>query len=114
MINDRRELIQDIDSIPFPAYDMFNMEHYVLYSQVNSDRSDRGAEILSGRGCPFRCNFCYRMDMGNNVFCGVGSTIIDKISICDDVVIGAGAVVIEDIVEPGTYVGIPAKEYISM
>lgn len=63
-INARRELIQDIDSIPFPAYDMFNMEHYVLYSQANSDRSDRGAEILSGRGCPFRCNFCYRMDSG--------------------------------------------------
>lgn len=63
-VNERRELIQDIDSIPFPAYDLFNMEHYVLYPQPNSDRTDRGAEILSGRGCPFRCNFCYRMDSG--------------------------------------------------
>ena len=40
------------------------MEHYVLYPQANSDRNDRGAEILSGRGCPFQCNFCYRMDSG--------------------------------------------------
>ncbi len=63
-INERRELIQDIDNIPFPAYDLFNMEHYVLYPQSNSERGDRGAEILSGRGCPFRCNFCYRMDSG--------------------------------------------------
>lgn len=63
-INERRPLIQDIDNIPFPAYDLFNMEHYVLYPQPNSDRSDRGAEILSGRGCPFKCNFCYRMDTG--------------------------------------------------
>lgn len=52
---------------------------------------------------------CGRTRIGNNVFCGAGSTIIDKLSICDDVVIGAGAVVIEDIVESGTYVGIPAK-----
>lgn len=52
---------------------------------------------------------CGRSRIGNNVFCGAGSTIIDKISICDDVVIGAGAVVVEDIVESGTYVGIPAK-----
>lgn len=52
---------------------------------------------------------CGRTRIGNNVFCGAGSTIIDKISICDNVVIGAGAVVIEDIVESGTYVGIPAK-----
>lgn len=63
-INERRPLIQNIDEIPFPAYDLFNMEHYVLYPQPNSARSDRGAEILSGRGCPFRCNFCYRMDSG--------------------------------------------------
>ncbi len=63
-INERRPLIQDIDQIPFPAYDLFNMEHYVLYPQPNSSRGDRGAEILSGRGCPFRCNFCYRMDSG--------------------------------------------------
>lgn len=64
ILNERRPLISDIDSIPFPAYDLFNMEHYVLYPQANSDRSDRSAEILSGRGCPFRCNFCYRMDSG--------------------------------------------------
>lgn len=63
-INERQPLVQNVDSIPFPAYDLFNMEHYVLYPYPNMDRSDRGAEILSGRGCPFRCNFCYRMDEG--------------------------------------------------
>lgn len=52
---------------------------------------------------------CGRARIGNNVFCGAGSTIIDKISVCDDVVIGAGAVVIKDIIEPGKYVGSPAK-----
>lgn len=63
-INERRPLIQDIDSISFPAYDLFNMEHYVLHPHPNCANSDRAAEILSGRGCPFRCNFCYRMDTG--------------------------------------------------
>lgn len=53
---------------------------------------------------------CGRVRIGNNVFCGAGSTIIDKISICDNVIIGAGAVVKEDIVEAGTYVGIPARK----
>lgn len=52
---------------------------------------------------------CGRSKIGNNVFCGAGSIIIDKISVCDNVIIGAGAVVIEDIMEAGTYVGIPAK-----
>jgi sugar O-acyltransferase (sialic acid O-acetyltransferase NeuD family) len=53
---------------------------------------------------------CGRAKIGNNVFCGAGSTIVDKISICDNVTIGAGAVVVGDIMEAGTYVGVPAKK----
>ena len=53
---------------------------------------------------------CGRCRIGNNVLCGAGSTVIDNISICDNVIIGAGAVVIRDIVEAGTYVGIPARK----
>lgn len=63
-MTERRPLIKDIDNIPFPAYDLFNMEHYVLYPKPNSVPTDRSADIISGRGCPFRCNFCYRMDEG--------------------------------------------------
>ena len=53
---------------------------------------------------------CGRSRIGNNVFCGAGSTVIDRISICENVVIGAGAVVVNDILEAGTYVGVPAKK----
>ena len=52
---------------------------------------------------------CGRSKIGDNVFCGAASTVIDGISICDDVIVGAGAVVKEDIVTPGTYVGVPAR-----
>jgi UDP-N-acetylbacillosamine N-acetyltransferase len=48
--------------------------------------------------------------IGNQVFIGVGATVIDKVSICDDVIIGAGSVVITSIIEPGTYVGCPARK----
>ena len=56
-----------------------------------------------------RTTVCGRTRIGNFVFCGAGSTIIDTIEICDNVVIGAGAVVNRDIVEPGIYVGVPAR-----
>lgn len=46
--------------------------------------------------------------VGNNVSIGSNATIL-PVSICDDVVIGAGAVVTKDIVEPGIYVGNPAR-----
>lgn len=63
-ITARRPLIKDIDSIPLPAYDLFPMEYYRLVREPNCTRSDFLMPILSGRGCRFKCNFCYRMDKG--------------------------------------------------
>lgn len=46
--------------------------------------------------------------IGHRVSIGSNATIL-PVTICDDVVIGAGAVVTKNIVEPGVYVGNPAK-----
>lgn len=46
--------------------------------------------------------------IGNNVSIGSNATIL-PVEICDNVVIGAGAVVTKNITEPGTYVGNPAR-----
>lgn len=45
-----------------------------------------------------------------NTWVGAGATISNNIEIGADCMIGAGAVVIADISEPGTYVGVPAKK----
>jgi radical SAM superfamily enzyme YgiQ (UPF0313 family) len=64
VITPERELIKDIDEIPFPAWDMFPMDHYAMLRLPNIANSDRCMPVLSGRGCTFQCNFCYRMDKG--------------------------------------------------
>jgi acetyltransferase-like isoleucine patch superfamily enzyme len=46
--------------------------------------------------------------IGDGVSIGTNATIL-PVTICDRVVIGAGAVVTKDIVEPGIYVGNPAR-----
>ncbi|HIF04807.1 MAG TPA: N-acetyltransferase [Candidatus Poseidoniales archaeon] len=46
--------------------------------------------------------------IGDRVSIGTNATIM-PVSICDDVVIGAGSVVTKDITEPGTYAGNPAR-----
>ncbi|MGZ8881812.1 MAG: NeuD/PglB/VioB family sugar acetyltransferase [Methylosarcina sp.] len=50
-----------------------------------------------------------RCKIDDFVFIGVGATVIDSISICSNVVIGGGSVVVQNITEPGTYAGCPAK-----
>jgi acetyltransferase-like isoleucine patch superfamily enzyme len=46
--------------------------------------------------------------VGNRVSIGSNATIL-PVQICDDVVIGAGAVVTRDITAPGVYAGNPAR-----
>lgn len=45
-INPSRDLIQDLDRMPFPALDLFD---YARYKEGN---------MISSRGCPYRCIFC--------------------------------------------------------
>jgi len=46
--------------------------------------------------------------IGSRVSIGSNATVL-PVSICDDAVIGAGAVVTRDITQPGIYVGNPAR-----
>jgi len=51
-----RPLIEDLDSLPFPARDFYDAGDYAhpLYELYGKPM----ATILSTRGCPFQCSFC--------------------------------------------------------
>lgn len=59
-----RLLIENIDTIPHPSWDLFPMDHYTLWREPRIKANERCMPVLSGRGCIFTCNFCYRMDKG--------------------------------------------------
>lgn len=63
-INPREKLIKDVDSIPWPAWDLFPMDYYTLIRAPGIGLTERCQMVFTGRGCPFKCNFCYRMDPG--------------------------------------------------
>jgi len=48
--------------------------------------------------------------IGKGTWLGIGSIVSNNLNIADNCIIGAGAVVINDITEAGTYVGVPAKK----
>ena len=47
--------------------------------------------------------------VGKRSWIGIGTAVSNNLSICKDCMIGAGGVVVKDINEPGTYVGVPVK-----
>ncbi len=48
-------------------------------------------------------------NVGKGSWIGIGSTVSNNVSITSCCIVGAGAVVVRDINEPGTYVGVPAR-----
>ncbi|MEN3014551.1 MAG: acetyltransferase [bacterium] len=48
--------------------------------------------------------------VGDHCFIGAGSVVKHYTSICDNVIVGAGGVVNKDIIDQGTYVGVPVRK----
>ena len=56
-----RSAIKDIDTIPWPDYEGFELEHYLSLPppDVNNLGEERLAMVLTSRSCPFSCTFCF-------------------------------------------------------
>lgn len=55
-------------------------------------------------------HLCGLVTVGENTWVGASATIINGVHVCDNCMIGAGAVVVKNIKESGTYIGVPAKK----
>lgn len=64
VVNPRHELIAELSTLPWPAYHKFPMEYYRLLRMPKAGPTDFVIPMMSGRGCTFKCTFCYRMDTG--------------------------------------------------
>lgn len=54
----------DVNAIERPAYDLFPVKHYRLLRRPWAEHKDYVMPVLSGRGCQYKCNFCYQMTRG--------------------------------------------------
>ena len=53
----KRELIDDLDTIPFPSRHLLPIEDVVMNDRLSNTKLPI-AHILCSRGCPYSCNFC--------------------------------------------------------
>lgn len=78
-----RDLIGNLDKIPFPARNLFPMERY-LQSSVFSlraafDSSARTTNLITSRGCPYGCVYCYHGIFGRKFRARSPDNIIEEI-----------------------------------
>lgn len=78
---ERRKPVQDLDSIPFPAWDLFPMDKYSTALQLwGQGDGERCIGFLSSRGCIGKCNFCHRLE-GHGVRYRSSKNIVDEMEI---------------------------------
>ncbi len=55
-VNEPRELIQDIDTIPMPAWHLLPMHRYSNFIEASGRTV---LQVMGSRGCKYDCNYCY-------------------------------------------------------
>jgi len=59
VVHTHKESPMEIDSIPFPAWDLFDMDQYTRNNYLVPVKTP-SITLIYERGCPFKCSFCYR------------------------------------------------------
>jgi anaerobic magnesium-protoporphyrin IX monomethyl ester cyclase len=56
--NKQRQLIENLDLIPFPAWHLLDMKRYLMIEDSNYVMRKPGMVMISSRGCPGHCIYC--------------------------------------------------------
>jgi anaerobic magnesium-protoporphyrin IX monomethyl ester cyclase len=57
--------IEDLDKLPFPAYDLIDLTKYGKIQAMTPVPRRRYASLFSSRGCPYNCIYCHNI-FGSN------------------------------------------------
>ena len=61
--------VKNLDCLPFPAYDLLPIKRY------------RNISVVTSRGCPFKCIFCYKGLWGDNYRTRSVSNVIEELKL---------------------------------
>lgn len=73
-----RPPVRDLDSLPFPDRAMLDFRRYrnVLAQDFPS------TTMISSRGCPYRCEFCYHSHLGEEARFRTAGNVVDEMAEC--------------------------------
>ncbi len=80
IVQPKNNFIKNLDDIPFPARHLLRLEDYRLID----DHGNRMVTIISSRGCPYGCTYCYKGLFGRIYRQRNPKNIIEEIKYCID------------------------------
>jgi radical SAM superfamily enzyme YgiQ (UPF0313 family) len=83
--------IQDLDGLPFPAYDLIDVSKY----HINSFKKKPIVSMVTSRGCPCRCVFCSQAVFGRKWRARSAANVVEEMVWLKDK-IGVREISIED------------------
>ncbi|MBW2107572.1 MAG: B12-binding domain-containing radical SAM protein [Deltaproteobacteria bacterium] len=86
----KRPNIKDLDTIPFPAWDLLPMEIYLanpIWGNAAKNSSgfkkdiavNRSMNVISSRGCPFSCRYCYHLFGASSYRCRSAENVFEEV-----------------------------------
>jgi anaerobic magnesium-protoporphyrin IX monomethyl ester cyclase len=80
-VNPRRPFLTNLDELPYPAYDLVEMEQYLNPKQIGyRSFQNRAISMITSRGCPFNCCFCaVHLHMGQGFRAHSAGYVLDHI-----------------------------------
>ena len=71
-------MVEDLDSLPFPAYDLIDVRSYWRRQSMPPIPRRKYLSLFSSRGCPYRCSWCHRI-FGRRFRANSAERIVDEI-----------------------------------
>lgn len=60
-INEKNFYIDNLDTIPFPAWDLIEFEEYFKHITGIPMKEKKYMQIFTSRGCPYKCIYCHNI-----------------------------------------------------
>jgi anaerobic magnesium-protoporphyrin IX monomethyl ester cyclase len=75
LVNPPREMVRNLDSLPFPARHLFSNHHYKYIFLRNKIITT----MITSRGCPYECIFCDKSVLGSQFRARSAQNVLDEI-----------------------------------
>jgi radical SAM superfamily enzyme YgiQ (UPF0313 family) len=75
-----RELIEDLDTLPFPDWDAVDIKAYPGYKRMSILNNDGWMLLFTSRGCPYECVYCHNI-FGKRFRARSAEKVIEEIDI---------------------------------